>query len=323
VPVHVGDLFFIDTRSIVHMPALKRTGTLLVASIIALIGLAACSPFRALNAVTSGTASNTMSDIAYGPDPRHRLDVYSPRKSSRLAPIVVFFYGGSWNSGERADYAFVGKALASRGMVAVIADYRLYPDVRYPAFLEDAARAVAWAHREAGRHGGDPKRLFVMGHSAGAYNAAMLALDKRWLATEHMALSSLRGWIGLAGPYNFIPIENPDVRPVFFYPDTPPSSQPINHVTAAAPPALLIAPVKDDVVNPQRNTRALAQRLRTVGVPVTEQYFDRVSHPILIATLADPLRLLAPTLDVIAHFIDTHDDAMRNRTSASTTSASN
>jgi len=273
-------------------------------------GLVACSPLGALNALSPGGASQVSANLPYGPLPRQKLDVYAPRGHAGLSPVVVFFYGGNWSSGERADYAFVGHALASRGYVAVIADYRLYPQVHYPEILQDAARAVAWTALEVRRYGGDPARLFVMGHSAGAYNAAMVALDTSLLARHGMRPQDLRGWIGLAGPYDFLPVENVNTRPVFFFPDTPASSQPIHHVTPDAPPALLIAPQpgKDSLVNPQRNTGGLAAALRAVHRPVTEQYLAGVSHTTLVASLAAPLRMLAPTLDSISAFIDANSD---------------
>lgn len=275
-------------------------------AIVLLIGLGVVVgrlPLQAINAVTPSTSYRKAADIAYGPDLRHRLDVYAPQGMQHPVPVVVFFYGGGWDSGQRDEYAFVGEALASRGMVAVLADYRLYPQVRYPGFVEDAALAVAWTAREVQRYGGDPKRLFLMGHSAGAYNAAMVALDPRWLATQGMTPAALRGWIGLAGPYDFIPVKNPAVRPVFFYPATPPDSQPINHVSAATPPALLIAPMLDDTVDPVRNTGGLAKQLRAVGVNVTELYYERTTHRSLIVAMARPLRALAPVLDAVATFI--------------------
>ena len=274
-----------------------------VAAILALGAVASCSPLRVLNAITPGSTYHKVADIAYGADPRQKLDVYTPLNSKGPAPVVVFFYGGNWNSGARHDYQFVGEALASRGMVAVLPDYRLYPQVRYPGFLEDSARAVAWTLHEVQRYGGDPARVYVMGHSAGAYNAAMIALDPRWLGAHGLSPKAIRGWIGLAGPYNFIPIQNEATRPVFFYPDTPSESQPINHISASAPPALLIASQKDDLVNPVRNTGALAIKMRAAGVSVTEIYFDKTSHTSLIAAMSRPLRGLAPVLDSIDRFV--------------------
>lgn len=296
------------------MSMLKTTLLGLAAAAVVLGGLAACSPLGTLNALSPGSALQASAGVPYGTHARHMLDIYTPAKPTANAPVVVFFMGGNWVKGERADYAFVGRALASRGYVVVIPDYRLYPEVKYPDFLDDSAQAVAWTAREIARFGGDPKRLYVMGHSAGAYNASMIALDQRYLAKYNLRASALRGWIGLAGPYDFMPIVNPTTRPVFHFPNTPVNSQPINHVSKTSPPALLIAANKDDLVNPVRNTGGLATKLRTHGVTVQEVYFDGVNHVTLVASLAAPLRTLAPTLDAIDTFIGS--DAGR---SASTT----
>jgi acetyl esterase/lipase len=265
--------------------------------------MTACSPLKMLNAFTPDGTFDRTEGIAYGSDPRQKLDVYVPRNPVPNAPVVVFFYGGSWNSGSRSDYSFVGEALASRGIVAVLADYRLYPQVRYPLFLEDGAQAVAWTHAHIGQYSGDPQRLYLMGHSSGAYNAAMLALDPQWLGAVGLSPHDLSGWIGLAGPYDFLPIKEPEVRPVFFWPDSPPQSQPINHVSRGAPPTLLMASSDDNLVNPTRNTGGLAQKLRAAGVPVQDLYYARTSHATLVATLSRPMRRLAPVLDEVAGFI--------------------
>lgn len=285
------------------MQAMTRRALAAIATLILLSGLSACAPLGVLNAVTTSKTYEKNADIAYGENRRQTLDVYTPRLLTAPAPVVVFFYGGSWNSGDRGDYAFVAEALASHGIVTVIADYRLYPQVRYPDFVDDSARAVAWTVREIKRFGGDARHVFVMGHSAGGYNAAMVALDRRWLAKYGLTQNALRGWIGLAGPYDFIPIESPAVKPVFFFPSTPPDSQPINHVTVNAPPALLLASTHDKTVDPQRNTAGLANKLRASGVNVTELYFDKTSHASLIATMAWPFRRLAPVLDDVARFV--------------------
>lgn len=268
-----------------------------------LFAMTACSPLKLLNALTPDGSFDKTEGIAYGADPRQKLDVYVPRHPMANAPVVVFFYGGSWNSGSRSDYGFVGEALASRGIVAVLADYRLYPQVRYPLFLEDGAHAVAWTHEHIRQFSGNPQRLYLMGHSSGAYNAAMLALDPDLLGAVGLSPHNLSGWIGLAGPYDFLPIKNPDVRPVFFWPDSPPQSQPINHVSRGAPPALLMAATDDDLVNPTRNTGGLARKLREAGVPVQDLYFSRPGHATLVATLSRPMRGLAPVLEQIAAFV--------------------
>lgn len=282
-----------------------KGGLIVSAGIAIVLGLSACSPLTVLNAVTPSSSYQKSADIAYGDDPRQRLDVYTPIKADSPAPVVVFFYGGTWNSGKRADYAFVGSALASRGIVTVVADYRLYPQVRYPSFLEDSAAAVAWTSRQIARFGGDAQHIFLMGHSSGAYNASMVALDKRWLAQSGLSPAIVRGWIGLAGPYDFLPIENPDVKPVFHFPNSPPESQPIKYGLAGSPPTLLIAASEDKLVNPQRNTGGMATKLKAAGVPVKELYFPKPSHTTLIATMVWPFQHLAPVLDEVDQFIKT------------------
>ena len=267
--------------------------------------LLAFAPLATLNTLAALRSHQAATAVAYGPLPRQRLDIYQPSTAPPAAghPVVVFFYGGSWNRGERADYRFVGEALAARGVLTLVADYRLYPAVRYPGFLQDCAQALAWGLREAPRLGGDARRVYVMGHSAGAYNAAMLALDPRWLAANGQAPGALAGFIGLAGPYDFLPITNPDARPVFLHPNYPAGSQPLAHANAAAPRSLLLAAADDALVNPQRNSVGLAQALQAAGVAVQLRLYPRVNHLTLVAVLAAPLRWLAPVLGDVVDFI--------------------
>lgn len=265
--------------------------------------LTACSAVDVLNATVATDTYRRVDDQAYGPDVRQRLDVYQPNADVKNAPLVVFFYGGSWSSGDRADYRFVGEALASQGMVCVVADYRLSPAVRYPAFVEDSAVAVRWAFDHAARFGADPARIFVMGHSAGAYNAAMLALDERWLRAVGLSPARLAGWIGLAGPYDFLPIGDAKTQVAFNWPSTPADSQPLVHASRASPPALLLAPTNDTVVSAQRSTVALANKLKNSGVRVQSELFDSVSHVTLVASMASVLRGRAPVLERITAFV--------------------
>lgn len=286
------------------MPLPKLSLALL--ALLAVAGaLLACSPVTALNALAPSGTHTVTAGVAYGTGPRERLDVYRPTSAAPLGgwPVVVFFYGGSWNRGERADYAFVGEALASRGMLALVADYRLYPEVRYPEFLRDNAAALAWGLAHSAELGGNPQRVFVMGHSSGGYNAAMMALDARWLAATGHSPRELAGFVGLAGPYDFLPIENPDVKPVFFHPNYPEGTQPIAYAGAQSPRSFLGAAKDDKLVNPQRNTQGLAARLQAAGAPVTVKLYDRVSHTTLIGAFGVPLRWLAPVLDDVATFV--------------------
>lgn len=172
--------------------------------------------------------------VAFGAGPRLKLDVYAPRAASqRPRPVIVFLYGGAWNSGHRQGYAFAGRALAAQGFVVVIPDHRLVPEVRYPDFLRDCAEAVRWARREAGRYGGDGGRIVLVGHSAGAYNAAMLALDPGLLGADRAAI---RGFVGLAGPYDFLPLDDPATIAAFGHWRPLAATQPVGAAAAGAPP---------------------------------------------------------------------------------------
>ena len=270
--------------------------------------LSGCSGTKLIDVLTPSSAYVGTLDIAYGEGPRRRLDVYRPKAlpADGDAPVVVFIYGGSWREGSKADYRFVADALTSHGIVAVIADYRVFPEVSYPGFVEDTAEAVAWTFREIGRYGGDPKRIFVTGHSAGAYNAAMVAFDPRWLAPYGLAPKQLRGFVGLAGPYNFLPIVDEGVKEVFHWPGTPPDSQPINHVTKDSIPSLLIAARSDSFVYPTKNTEPMGAKLKGLGVDVTVDLHDHVNHITLMGAMARPLRFLAPVEQEFTDFVLTH-----------------
>ena len=291
-----------------------RIGLVVLAvALAAAAGFAIRSPVDALNALIVPGGHTLQPSVAYGTHQRQRLDIYRPTADAPPGgwPVVVFFHGGSWNRGERADYRFLGSALASRGVLTLIADYRLYPEVRYPDFLADCAQALAYGLEHATELGGNEKRVFVAGHSAGAYNAAMLALDPRWLAAQQHRPNELAGWVGLAGPYDFLPIKNPDVKPVFHHPDYPDGSQPIGHAAAGSPRVFLAAAASDDLVNPQRNTVGLAHRLQSAGTEVTLRLYDRVNHVTLAAAFATPLRWLAPVLDDVAGFVKASPAAAR------------
>ena len=276
----------------------RRTRALVVAA--ALLLVSGCAPRDVLNGLAPTARLTVEPAGAYGPHPRQALTVFAPPDAAG-APVVVFFYGGRWSEGRRQDYAWVGAELADRGIVAVVPDYRLYPTVRFPAFVHDAAAAVAWTRTHISRHGGDPGRIHVMGHSAGAHIAMLLALDRRYLAPAGGSVG-LAGAIGLAGPYDFLPLEAPDLRDMFGPPERYPQSQPVAFARGDAPPLLLIHGLADDTVWPS-NTRSLARAVRSAGGRVTTRCHDGVGHAGLLAALSDPLDWLAPVRDAVVRFV--------------------
>lgn len=267
---------------------------------------AACSPLSLFATLSpKDPASQVARGEAYGVGPRRRLDVYAPKRGPQAAPVAVFFYGGSWDSGRRQDYSWVGRALASRGFLTIVADYRIYPEVRYPGFLEDGAQAVAWVSRNAARLGGDPRRIVLVGHSAGAYNAAMLALDARYLATAGVDPKAVKAMAGLSGPYDFLPIRSAITERIFGGTDDLPSTQPLAFVRPDSPPAFLATGEADEMVWP-KNTIALAKKLRDAGVEVEERHYAGVDHVNMVLALSRPLRGRAPVLDEMTGFLRRH-----------------
>lgn len=255
------------------------------------------------------TSNNRFSDGRRG-----LLDVYAP-PDAQDAPLAIFFYGGSWEEGAKADYRFVAMALARRGVVTMVPDYRLYPDVRFPDFVDDGAKAIRWARRNATEFGADPCLVFLIGHSAGAYIAAMLALDKRKLDAESRA--ALAGVVGLAGPYDFLPLHS-DVLKRIFAPagGDLSSSQPINYVRGNAAPMLLLSGLADKTVRPE-NSRRLAARIRAAGGSAETRFYKHVNHTMLIGTFSPLLRPLAPALKDTMAFIGARVDVMRPKPGSS------
>lgn len=258
----------------------------LLALFAAALALAACRPVDALNALTPDAGYRLESDLAFGDLARQKLDLYRPvRPASVPSPVIVFFYGGSWTGGARADYRFIGQQFAAQGYTVVIPDYRLYPDVRFPEFLKDGALAVRWVQDHVGEFGGDSARLFLMGHSAGAYNAAMLALDRRYADATGFDRRRIKGLIGLAGPYDFV-LEPGVVQAVFGEAPDYAQTQPVRFVSSDAPPALLLTGSADSTVRPA-NSYSLAAHLRAAGRPVTLKEYAGLDHIDLILECAE------------------------------------
>jgi acetyl esterase/lipase len=269
--------------------------------------VSACSAVGAFNAVvpSEARARTLAGGLAYGPDPRQQLDIYGPEEGGGRKPVVIFIYGGSWNAGRRQDYAFVGQALAAQGVVAVVIDYRLVPQVRFPGFVEDAALATAWVKANIAAHGGDPGRVFVMGHSAGAYIAAMVSVTPVYLRAAGLEGRVYRGFIGLAGPYDFLPLDVDATREAFGKAPDLRATQPVLVAQAGSPPALLLHGRADDTVY-VRNSEALARVLAAKGVPATLKVYDGVGHAGILVALANGFRDKAPVLPDTMAFIRSH-----------------
>jgi acetyl esterase/lipase len=262
-----------------------------------------CSP-ALLNIAVPRSGYHVVRDLAYGQAARQRLDLYVPDGLKGPAPVLLFFYGGNWQSGSKDMYLAFGEAFASEGFVVAVADYRLYPQVKYPAFLQDGARAFGFLENAVSRYGGDPHRIFVSGHSAGAYNAIMLASDPRYLKEAGSDISHIRGAIGLAGPYDFLPLQDPALIAMFGGRERK-DTQPITYVDGRRPPMFLATGTDDDTVEP-RNSTAMAARLKSFGSPVEVKQYAGVGHIGLLLSLVRPFRQRTTLRGDMADFIRAH-----------------
>ncbi len=277
-----------------------------ILGLIVLFTVSACGglSFAVANAPALFGDFGRRADVAYLPGERRTLDIYTPRNVSR-APIVIFWYGGSWQNGSKNLYRFIGSGLAKEGFVAVLPDYRVYPEVRFPAFIDDAAAAVAWVREHAAEIGGDPERIFLAGHSAGAHIAAMLAYEDGRLAQAGVPAGTVRGFIGLSGPYALNPNDD-NLRTIFGAPYVHADWQPVRFVKPGAPPALLVHGEADTVVSVE-HTRKMAQALEAAGVPLTLRIYPERRHRDPMASFAK----LAPNKLPVAAEIRTFVDATK------------
>jgi acetyl esterase/lipase len=268
---------------------------------------AACTPLGVFATFTSrDPAILTAQDEAYGPLGRQSLDVYAPRQISAARPVAVFLYGGGWERGRKWDYGWVAQALAARGFVVVLPDYRLYPQVRFPEFLNDSAQAVRWAVDHAGAYGGDPSRIVLLGHSAGAYNAVMLGLEPSYLQEAGVDPARIAGIVGIAGPYDFAPLKGHMAQ--VFGTGTLDQTQPVRLARAGAPPMLLVTGDADSIVDP-RETDALGRAMRAAGGEVETRSYHGIGHNEIMAAMSRPFRDRASVLDDISGFMGQVTDA--------------
>jgi acetyl esterase/lipase len=266
--------------------------------------VSACSPFGAINLLVPRSGFTVHRALAFGADPRQKLDIYVPQGLKGPAPVLLFFYGGGWQGGNRSDYLAFGQAFASAGIVTVVADYRLYPQVKFPAFVEDAAGALAWLHGHAAGYGGDPARIFVSGHSAGAYNAVMLASEPKFLEARGGRLDWIRGVIGISGPYDFLPMSSPEYVDMFHGTNNT-DSMPTYHVDGRRPPMLLMTGTADTTVD-QGNTDRMAAKLEAFGSEVTVIRYPGTGHIGTILSLVPGFRGITSLRQDMIAFLQSH-----------------
>ena len=274
-----------------------------ILSVISMLALSGCSSADILNATISRDGYTLHRDVAYGENARQKLDIYVPEKAQN-APVILFFYGGSWQMGSKDDYRFLGQALSSKGYVVAVANYRLYPEVYYPDFVKDGAIALHYIHAHIGEYGGNPQHIFLAGHSAGAYIAMMLSADDAFHKEAHSQRSWVRGTIAISGPYDFLPFTDDHIKSIFsHYPDA--QTQPINHITHSIAPVFLATGEADDTVDP-RNSHRVKAKLEMLQSPVEEHNYPDVGHIGIILSLAQGFRWKTTLLDDIVNFINAH-----------------
>jgi acetyl esterase/lipase len=270
---------------------------------VLLTTLAGCAPVDLLNATIPTRDLTITRDVAYGDKAKQKLDIYVPKNAAPNAPVIVFFYGGAWQEGDKKDFLFVAQALNTTGAIVVMPNYRVYPEVTFPGFIEDSAAAAAWTIKNIATYGGDPKTIYLAGHSAGAYDAMMVLLDREYMEKAGVPDARFAGGIGISGPYDFLPITRKDIKPIFEVVPDMAATQPIHYARADAPPLLLLHGETDTTVGPY-NTHNLANRMRELGGRVEDRYYPGADHIDAIIALTSMFSGRAPVLADIKAFME-------------------
>jgi acetyl esterase/lipase len=258
----------------------------------------------AANALVPRSGYTRQRNIAYGGGARQALDIYVPDGLTAPGPVLLFFHGGSWQFGDKSQYRALGQAFASKGIVTAVANYTLFPPHGFPRFIEDGALAFQYVHAHAKDFGGDPERIFLCGHSAGAHIVAMLGANGEYLRAVGVDPSAPRGVIGIAGPYDFLPIKDPVLIELFGGAEVP-ETQPIHFVDGKRAP-MLLAHGRDDTTVGAGNSKRLAQKLQSFGSDVVVRYYHRTGHIGILLSLAPGFRKRTTLYQDMLDFIAAH-----------------
>lgn len=284
----------------------QKTSGFQISLLGVLLTTSACTQtaFVAANLPTHFDETVVVQDRAYGPDPAQKLDIYIPADNTKQPlEVVVFFYGGRWTYGAKENYRFVGSTFADRGFLVVIPDYRKYPQVRFPVFVEDGAKALSWVYDHIAESHGNPTRIHVVGHSAGAHVGALVTADPRYLADEGKDRSIvIHDFAGLAGPYAFTPDE-PDLEDMFGPPQKYPNMQVTTFIDGTQPPMLLLHGERDLAVK-YTNVQKLQQQIVERGGCVRSHLYPDVNHTDLIRALSWLNQRNVSVADDITKFFD-------------------
>jgi acetyl esterase/lipase len=252
------------------------------------------NPLQTINDAVDRGGITITNDLTYGPLERQKLDVYAPKNASN-APVLLFVHGGSWRNGGREDYPFLGEAFALEGFVTVVISYRLAPATVFPGWIEDAALAVRWTKDNINRLGGDPNRVALMGHSAGAHIVVMLGLDGSYLRAVGLERNALRGVIGVAGPYDFLDAVriNSRLRETFGAESNWVRAMPVNVADGQNPSMLLLQGLRDTTVDP-RQAELLQAAIKAKGGRVQVITYANLDHTQIIGVVSKALSFLEP-----------------------------
>ncbi len=265
---------------------------------------------NATDRLTGGSqGAELVATISTGDHAQQQVLVWAPEKQGTTQPdpaaaplpVLVFAHGGSWQWGNPVDYGFIGRAFVPEGFIVVLVGYRLGEDGKYPAMLEDTARAVAWTHDEIAQYGGDPDRIVLAGHSAGAYNVVMAALEEKWLGEKGVPADAIKGVIGLSGPYDFLPFDSDSTIASFGHVDPPETTQPVEHVRADGPQMLLIHGEDDELVG-KHNSANLADRIVAAGGNALYTPMPGLDHNAPLIHHAAPWRRNSEMIELTANF---------------------